>query len=364
MFSPKTKRNILRIIPFGLIWFFFGLVFLTIEFAAVGEMSNLPDTAIQLDFGIFIFAMLAVTGVGLLIGTIELVYLDQLFAKESFTKKILYKLLIYALVLFVVISITFPIAASLESGERIFSEVVWDKYFNYLASITFLSTALQMAVSLGASLFYAEISENIGHGVLMNFFTGKYHSPVEEERVFMFLDMKSSTTIAEQLGHIAYFKLLQAYYFDLSDAVVEYAGQIYKYVGDEIIISWKYNAGTDNNNCIKCFFAMQEDLRKREDWYIGKFGLLPTFKAGIHCGKVTTGEIGVIKKEIFFTGDVLNATARIQGLCNTLKVDLLVSDDLMQHLDLGGEWKIRSMGTSELRGRTEKMKIYTILPQS
>ncbi|MCB0560546.1 MAG: adenylate/guanylate cyclase domain-containing protein [Lewinellaceae bacterium] len=361
MLSSKTKRNISRIIPFGLIWLVSGLVFLIVEKGAIGDWGQHPSAAIEMNFKIFIFSSLAITIVGLLVGTIELVYLNNVFAKKSFTKKILYKMLLYTLMLFVITLITFPIAASLELNTGILDPQVWNKLYLYLTSFNHLSTDVQLTVALGVSLFYAEISENIGHGVLINFFTGKYHTPTEENRIFMFLDMKSSTTIAEQLGHIEYFELLREYYADLSDAIIQYSGEVYQYVGDEIVVSWAYKAGVANNNCLKCFFAMKEDLRKRADWYKKRFGLLPTFKAGFHFGKVTTGEIGVLKKEIIFTGDVLNATARIQGLCNQYKVDLLISDDLIKELDLNAEFQIKSLGENELRGKTENLELYTIV---
>ena len=211
------------------------------------------------------------------------------------------------------------------------------------------------------SIFYAQISDNIGHKTLMNFVTGKYHSPTEEIRIFMFSDMKSSTKIAEKLGHIRYFELLKEYYIDLSDAIINYSGEIYQYVGDEIVVSWSLRAGLENNNCIKCFFAMKEDLRKRAAWYDNTFGVIPDFKAGFHFGKVTTGEIGALKKEIIFTGDVLNATDRIQGLCNQYKVDLLISSDLIESLNLNSEFTYNSLGESELIGKTEKIELYTVV---
>ena len=360
MLSSKAKRNISRIIPFGIIWLISGLVFLIVEKAVIGELDH-PSSAIETNFEILIFSSLALTCVGLLVGTIELLYLDKVFAKKSFTKKILYKIIVYIFLMFVVTTITFPIAASMELNTSIIDSRVWNKFYMYLTSFTHLSTNLQLVVALGASLFYAEISENIGNGILINFFTGKYHSPTEEIRIFMFLDMKSSTAIAENLGHIKYFELLREYYIDLSEAIIEYSGEIYQYVGDEIVISWKYKDGIENNNCIKCFFAMKEDLRKRSDWYIKNFGLLPAFKAGFHFGKVTTGEIGALKKEIIFTGDVLNSTARIQGLCNQYNVDLLISDDLMKSLDLDSEFRIKSLGKNELRGRVENIELYTLV---
>ena len=176
----------------------------------------------------------------------------------------------------------------------------------------------------------------------------------------MFVDIKSSTTIAEKLGHIRYFELLREYYADLSGPVVDYRGEVYQYVGDEIVLSWPCEAGIRDNNCIRCFFAMREALRKQSGRYREKFGLAPTFKAGLHYGKVTTGEIGVLKKEIIFTGDVLNATARIQGLCNTYDVDLLLSSDLINSLDFGPEFQARPLGRSELRGRKEGVELYTV----
>ncbi|MBT8314785.1 MAG: adenylate/guanylate cyclase domain-containing protein, partial [Maribacter sp.] len=141
----------------------------------------------------------------------------------------------------------------------------------------------------------------------------------------MFLDIKSSTSIAEKIGHVEYFELLKEYYHILSNAVIEYSGEIYQYVGDEIVITWNLSKGIMNNNCIKCFFKMKSDLKERQYWFEQKFGVYPEFKAGLHLGEVTTGEIGRIKKDIIFTGDVLNTTARIQSLCNDLQVDNLIS---------------------------------------
>ncbi|RTE53852.1 adenylate/guanylate cyclase domain-containing protein [Arenibacter aquaticus] len=358
--SAKVRRNLSRIIPFGIIWLVSGWVFYIVEQAAVGNSDQDQSSRIVMNFEVFLFSSVALMAVGLLIGTIELLYLNQVFSKKSFTKKIVYKTIFYILLLLIITAITYPIAKSLELKTSIFDKRVWDIFWEYWTSISHLSTDIQLATSLLISLFYSEISENIGHGVLRNFFTGKYHTPTEELRIFMFSDMKSSTAIAEQLGHIKYFELLKEYYSDFSEAIINHSGEIYQYVGDEIIISWKYEVGIVNNNCIKCFFAMKRDLHKRAEWYSSNYGITPTFKAGFHCGEVTTGEIGELKKEIIFTGDVLNTTARIQGLCNPLNVDILVSGDLCQSLPLESEFKIQSLGINELKGKEQNMELFTI----
>lgn len=363
MLSPKTKRNISRIIPFGVIWLVLGWVNLFCQEAvlAVALEGNLnQSTVIRMTPEVFLFASIAIIVVGLLVGAIEVVWLGDLFSKKSLLGKIAYKFGFYTIFLLLVILISYPIAAALESQISLFDPIVLDKLSDFLFSLEFASTIVSISFSLFISLFYSEISENIGHGVLMNLFTGKYHRPIEEKRIFLFSDMKSSTTIAEQLGHIKYFELLKEYYSDFSDAIVRYEGQVYQYIGDEIVISWKYEDGIKNNNCIHCFFAMKEDLNKKADWYFANFGVVPSFKVGLHLGRVTAGEIGALKKEIIFTGDVLNTTARIQGLCNEYNVELLVSKDLIKSLEVEPEFKINSLGVVELKGKEEHMELFTI----
>ena len=360
MLPPKTKRTIRRLIPFGLIWLLTGWVFLIVEIAASNSFNELPVTAIKVDFELFIFSSFALIVVGLLSGFIELKYLDSAFINKRFIVRFIYKLTIYTFLFFVVELILFPIAVSLELDVSLFDKQVWMRYAVYFTSFTHLSTFLQLSISLMLSLFYSEISEFIGQKVLINFFTGKYHTPVEEQRIFMFLDMKSSTTIAEQLGNLKYFHLLKAYYRSFTNAIIESEGTIYKYVGDEVIISWEFHRDSRDLSCIDCFFNMRRSLQKRSAYFKHKFGYIPSFKAGIHFGKVTTGEIGVIKKELFFSGDVLNTTARIQSLCNSYGVDILISKELLNELNLNKKYETHSLGDAILKGKLETKELYTL----
>jgi len=333
------------------------------DYTITDGYNYIAKDSIVLTTEIFLFSSIAVTVVGLLIGVIEVLFLESLFRNKSFGKKIVYKLLLYITFFFVIIFITYPYAASLELQSHFFDKKVWEKYLNFLTSYTFLNTNVQLGISLLLSLFYHEISENLGHHVLLNYLTGKYNKPTEEKRIFMFTDMRSSTSIAEKIGHIKYFELLKAYYAAFSNAIINHSGEVYQYVGDEIIISWKFKQGIKHNNSLNCFFAMKQALKDKTDWFQKKFGVVPDFKAGIHYGKVTTGEIGVLKKEIIFTGDVLNATARIQGLCNQYNVDLLISGKMLEALQLTAEVKTKALGEVTLRGKKESIALYTTVDE-
>ncbi len=248
----------------------------------------------------------------------------------------------------------------MELNQALFSPEVWQAYLEFLSSLTFLSTCFQLSVSLIASLLYAEISGNIGHQVLLNFFSGKYHQAKEENRIFMFLDMKDSTTIAEHLGHLKYFHFLKHYYASISSPLIDYSGELYQYVGDEMVVSWTLKEGVKNANCLHCFFAMKEALTKMKTEFESSYGFIPTFKAALHVGKTTIGEIGSVKKEILFSGDVLNTTARIQGKCNALNADLLISDTLKEALPLDPQFSYIPKGETELKGKKETLFIYGV----
>ncbi len=357
--SPKAKRNISRIIPFGIIWLLSGWITDITELGATRNQNFNPDTDISLTIPVLIFASLANVLVGLIIGVLEVIYLEKRFSNRSLGAKFFYKFFIYLTLFIVIIVLFYPVAFSLETGTSLLKVDAWQKLGRFLLSISFLITLFHLSVRLIVSLIYSAISENLGHHVFLNFFSGKYHQPKIEKRIFMFLDMKSSTTIAESLGHIKYFKLLDTYYNIMSDPIINSFGEVYQYIGDEIVISWKTDKGIHQANCIKCFFDIADHLEQQKEVLFHEFGFEIGFKAGIHFGEVTIGEIGDLKREIVFTGDVLNTTARIQSLCKELKSDLLISGaikELLPHAD----YHYNSKGEIELKGRSKKEELFSV----
>ena len=176
----------------------------------------------------------------------------------------------------------------------------------------------------------------------------------------MFLDMKSSTSIAEQMGHKKYFELIKKYYSDMTNPILNTEGDIYQYVGDEIVVSWIEKKGIHDNSCIECFRQISESIRQQSETYLEEFGLIPQFKAAFHLGEVTTGEIGIIKKDIIYTGDVLNTTARIQAECNKYDAEMLLSEELYEKLTPGEHFNGSEIGELQLRGKQYPTKLYSL----
>ena len=210
--------------------------------------------------------------------------------------------------------------------------------------------------------FFLEVSKKFGPGNLWNLFIGKYHSPIAENKIFMFLDLKDSTGYAEKLGHIKYSQLIQNCFLDLNGILDKHNAQIYQYVGDEAVLMWDKSQEGAAKDAIKLYYTFHQLLSKNSANYISKYGFVPEFKAGINQGTVTAAEVGSVKREIAFHGDVLNTAARIQKVCNRYKKNLLSSESFAEFMGDVDEFKKVQIGFITLQGKSAPVNIYSIEP--
>lgn len=217
--------------------------------------------------------------------------------------------------------------------------------------------------SLGASIFlilFLEVSSLLSSRFFFNYFTGRYHHPIQEERIFMFVDVKSSTTMAEQLGDILYSELLQDLFNDFTDAILASRAEVYQYAGDEIILTWKTASGLKDQRCLYCFYLLKKSIENRKDHYQKHYNIVPKFKAGMHIGTAITTWVGKVKKEIVYHGDLLNTTSRIECKCNDFNHDFVISEAIKERLPKDLPITYTYQDEILLRGKTKPMKLYTV----
>ena len=204
-----------------------------------------------------------------------------------------------------------------------------------------------------------EVNEKYSPGVFMDIMLGRYLEPKVEKRIVMFIDLKDSTPIAEKLGHHLYFKFIREFIYQISNALIEYGGSIYQYVGDEIVVSWVF-APKNTRKCMDALIGARKNLQKSSEKFRRNYeGIIPEFRVGIHLGNVTVGEIGVIKKDIAMSGDTMNTTARIRSACSELNQKFIVSKDFIENIDLE-VWQSESLGVIELKGKEKGIELFSL----
>ena len=176
----------------------------------------------------------------------------------------------------------------------------------------------------------------------------------------MFLDLNDATTIAEKLGPKKYSSLLRRFFNDLDDAITRNSGQVFQYVGDEVVVIWNPRQGLKNSNCIRAFVMALENLEKNKDFYLETYDIYPRFKAALHIGEVSITEIGISKKEIAYHGDAINTTARICGSAHKLGRNLLISKTLYEKLPKTEAFIYKELGEHSFKGKHEKIGLYCL----
>lgn len=193
---------------------------------------------------------------------------------------------------------------------------------------------------------------------VFSFVLGRYHRPKEVELVFMFLDLTSSTRIAAELGDLKYSAFLQDFFYDLNLAVMKWRGDVYQYVGDEIVVTWPLDVGVKQGRCIECFLAAQEEIRSRREDYTQRYGICPEFRGGLHGGTGVVTWVGEMRKTIVYHGDVLNTTARVLEHCKDSGYDLVITQELLNQTDVPSHIALSDLGHVSLRGKDHPIHLF------
>lgn len=220
-----------------------------------------------------------------------------------------------------------------------------------------------VALSFFTSLFVCaayELIRLVGSRVLVNVALGRYRHPAREARVLMFLDLAGSTTLAESMGELRVQNLLTRFFFDIDAAIVAHGGEVHAYVGDEVIVTWPLDERMSGGRCIDCFFAIADAIAGKADSYRQEFGMVPTFRAGLHAGAVVISECGNSRRQLAYFGDTVNVTARLQEYCKDAGRDLLVSADLLGHVKPKLDILVEPLGQAQLRGRAAAIEVFAV----
>ncbi len=221
-----------------------------------------------------------------------------------------------------------------------------------------LKRTLYWMIIFAITQLYIEINDKYAPGVFLDVLSGKYIQPKIENRIIMFLDLKDSTPIAEKLGHKQYFLFIREFIYHVSLALIEHEGIIYQYVGDEIVVSWKYSKA-NMKECLASVIVARKNIQTNSEKFRRNFGVLPEFRVGIHTGDVTVGEIGVIKKDLAMSGDNMNTAARIRSACNELNQKFIVSKDFADKSNLKA-FQLESLGLVELKGKANEIELFAL----
>lgn len=344
------QYRLLILLNISIIWVIFAFLFLyNILLIEKKELKGHSLIIFSIAFAI----------IGFIVSAALVFYLKTAFRHYPLWVSVILKMFL-ALGLFLLIAIVM-LAGYYALGRNETLEEFADIFYRQVfLSKAFMIFMFDLGVMTLLTIVILEVIDKYGPGGFWGMMRGKYLNPRIEDRIFIFLDINNATTIAEQLGHTKYFRLLRDFFAEITIPLLANGGEIYQYVGDEVVLSWK-NTPTNKQKSFRFLRQAFFLLKRREQKFMKRYGVAPTFKAGIHSGEVTAGVIGIIKKDLVYSGDTLNTTARIRSKCHELDKSFVVSEDFLNEFSTPFAYKVNEIGEMELKGRTEKEKLYSVI---
>lgn len=347
MISNKLAHHLKEVLYIMIIWLIATFFYVFIKF------NDIPDDLLRAHYHsdeelfknwLYTVTFLTSIPLGILLGFLHTFIYPKLSRNKTTLTNILIRTAIFFMLSFGILAIVFY------SNRLLGHNNAADSTFP-LTRNALLSIFIYMIVTENLVSVFITLRRDLGGNFFKNIIVNTYRNPREETRVFMFLDMENSTPTVYKLGHLKFSSYIQDCFYDLSDIVLEHRGEIYQFVGDEAIITWKVSSKFDYRRCVDLYFAFRDYLNGRQKYYETNYGISPGFRCAIHMGKVSTALVGEYSREIAFHGNVLNLCARLQAVCKDNNAEVLVSDTFLSHLDsYSHEYIVEQVYVEELKG--------------
>jgi len=172
-----------------------------------------------------------------------------------------------------------------------------------------------------------------------------------------YCDLRGFTELSERLGRDEVLACLNDYFDCMGAPIERHQGEILKFIGDAMLALFRLDdepaCGRAMQAALEARRAMLElnDRRRAQGLPALGFGL------ALHTGEVMYGNIGTASRLDFTViGPAVNLTSRIERLCRTLGLDLLVSDTFAEHCLC----PMRSLGAHHLPGVARPVEVFTL----
>ncbi len=325
--------------------------------------ANSQGPSAHYSFGLSLLFNLGSALTGALLGGSFLVFFVNVrYHDKPYGYTILAVSLFFLGVIALIAGVLCLVAVPLRTGRPVWDPESVGALKGFLLDSARAKNLLAWSVVVVFTQLLLQVSSKFGPEAFGNVLSGRYNTPREEDRIFMFLDLDASTAIAERLGNEKYHALLKDFFADITHPILDNQGEIYQYVGDEVVVAWKRETGRENNRCVQCFFDIKARVEEKKEQYLRRYGVVPSFKAGIHCGKVVAGEVGILKRDITYSGDVLNTASRMLSMCKTFGAEVIASAELVTTLGVPGRYAAQSLGSIQLKGKTNKVGLCALSP--
>jgi len=178
----------------------------------------------------------------------------------------------------------------------------------------------------------------------------------------LFSDVRSFTTLTEELGPQGTVHLLNEYFTLMVECIAQEEGMLDKFIGDAIMAAFGIPIGHDDDEdrAVRAAIAMLVSLRDFNALRASEGKPPVDMGIGINTDTVVSGNIGSPKRmDYTVIGDGVNLAARLESACKQYSAHLLLSEYTVKQLH--GTYRLRDIDHVVVKGKTEPVGVYEVL---
>ncbi len=178
----------------------------------------------------------------------------------------------------------------------------------------------------------------------------------------MFSDVRSFTTISEELGAQGTVALLNEYFTLMVDCIQKHGGMLDKFIGDAImaIFGLPLPHDDDEDRAVRAACGMIAELRRWNAQRTSEGRKPVEIGVGLNTDTIVSGNIGSPKRmDYTVIGDGVNLASRLESACKQYGARILISENTYRKLR--GTYRAREVDYVIVKGKTEPVAVYEVL---
>ena len=184
---------------------------------------------------------------------------------------------------------------------------------------------------------------------------------VQMEMTILFTDIRSFTSLSEQMSPQDNFRFINAYLGRMGPVIRAHNGFIDKYIGDAIMALFPNSVDDALQAAIEMLetVAAYNKTRQRPGRQPIAIGI------GLHKGPVTLGVVGEAQRmEHTVISDAVNLASRLEGLTKLYGASIIISRETLEQASNAGAYKVRCLGETDVKGKRTTIAVAEILDGS
>ena len=183
----------------------------------------------------------------------------------------------------------------------------------------------------------------------------------KKDATVFFADIRGYTSFSEGRDPVYIIQVLNDYFSEAVEMIIESGGFIDKFIGDCIMAAWGIPLKTEEDDArlaVATALKIQREVKNPNRKFFKEEASRLKIGIGIHSGPLVAGNLGSSRRiDYTVIGDTVNIASRLEGIAGPDEVIITENTKVL----LGGGFKLERRNPVHVKGKKEPLNIYKVL---